>query len=100
MVDIHTHLFCRCGSCLFALLGGPNMSPVDNSTTAGVLEEDPCSTVGVFDVYFSVALTAAAVLLTIFSFSCFIVCSQFLFLKYMKYPNVEISHVPLAQTVV
>ena len=76
------------------------MPPVDNFSTTIVLEEDPCSTVGVFDVYFSVALTAAAVLLTIFSFSCSIVCSQFLFLKYMRYPNVEISNVPLAQTVV
>ena len=76
------------------------MPPVDNFTTAGVLEEDPCSTVGVFDVYFSVALIAVAVLLTIFSFSCSIVCSQFLFLKYMRYPNVETSNVPLAQTVV
>ena len=76
------------------------MPPVDNFTTAGVLEEDPCSTVGVFDAYFSAALIAAAVLLTILSFSCSLVCSQFMVLKYLRYPNVEISHVPLAQTVV
>ena len=78
------------------------MSPVfiDNSTTTSVLEDDPVSTVGVFEVYFSVALIVAAVLLTMLSFSWSIVCSQFLFLKYMRYPNGETSNVPLAQTVV
>ena len=76
------------------------MSPVDNSSISSLLEENPCSTVGVFDAYFSAALIAAAVLLTILSFSCSLVCSQFMVLKYMRYPHVEISHAPLAQTLV
>ena len=73
---------------------------IDNSTPTSVLEEDPVSTVGVFEVHFLMALVVAAVLLTMLSFSWSIVCSQFLFFKYMRYPNGETPNVPLAQTVV